>query len=152
MITIIDVIRAYSGVVEGLFGKPPTTKDLVEVKDRPCTFLDGDVHTEIEAGMQHDEFNLTLVYYAPFDDRGYKDMLQVQHRIAKALSAPVEVEEEFHFLPDGVDIDVVRQEMLLICTFTVECWQDTDAIPAEGSTDTMLQLDINGERAAEPED
>ena len=47
---------------------------------------------------------------------------------------------------------MVRQEMLLICTFTVECWQDTDAIPVEGSTDPMLQLDINGERAAEPED
>ena len=152
MITIIDVIRAYSGLVEELFGKPPTTKDLIEVKDRPCTYVQGDVETELDAGMQHDTFSMSLVYYAPFDDRGYKDLLHAQHQLSAALIAPVEVEEEFHLLPDGVDIDVIREEMVLVCTFELECWQETDAIPVEGSTDTMLQLDINGERAAEPED
>ena len=152
MITIIDIIRAYSGMVEELFGKPPTTKDLIEVKDRPCTYIQGDVQTELEAGLQHDTFSMTLVYYAPFADRGYKDMLNAQHRLSAALIAPVEVDDEFHMLPDSVNIDVIREEMILVCTFEVECWQDTDAIPVEGSTDPMLQLDINGKRAAEPED
>lgn len=141
MITIIDVIRAYSGVVEGLFGKPPTTKDLIEVNDRPCTYIQGDVQTELEAGLQHDTFSLTLVYYAPFADRGYKDMLNAQHRISVALSAPVKVEEEFHLLPDSVDIDVIREEMVLVCTFEVECYQETDAIPVDGSTDLMEELE-----------
>ena len=141
MITIIDVIRAYSGLVEELFGKPPTTKDLIEVTDRPCTYIQGDVQTELEAGCQHDTFSMTLVYYAPFADRGYKDMLNAQHRLSAALIAPVRVEEGFHLLPDSVDIDVIREEMVLICTFALECWQGSDAIPVEGSTELMEELE-----------
>ena len=39
MNTMINVIRAVSGLVEQVFGAPPTTKDITEGFNRPCTYV-----------------------------------------------------------------------------------------------------------------
>jgi hypothetical protein len=39
MIGIIDTIRGLSEWIEENFGEPPTTKDLLEGFDRPCTYI-----------------------------------------------------------------------------------------------------------------
>ncbi len=146
MITIIDIIKAYSDLMENVFGAPPITKDIVEVKDRPCTYVQGDVHTELEAGMQHDEYSMSVVYYAPYEDRGYLGLLQAQNLLGPALIAPVQVTDSFHVMPDGVSIDLVRDEMLLICTFTVESFQTWDAGDTATLMDTLdLDIDLNEE-------
>lgn len=152
MIGIIDVIRAYSGALETLLGKPPTTKDLVEVTDRPCTYLQGDVRTAQEGGLRHDVYSLTVVYYAPYHDRGYLDLLRAQEQLSAALKAPVTVDAGFHLCPDAVDIQPIREEMLLICSFNVECWQENPMADwTGGSTDDMDTLELDGETVAAPE-
>ena len=39
MIGLTNCIRAVSAIVETTFGEPPTTKDITEGFDRPCTYV-----------------------------------------------------------------------------------------------------------------
>ena len=153
MITIVEVIRAISETVEALFGAPPVTKDLKEGFSRPCTKLSLlDTQVTREGKLRHETAELELTRFAARTDRGWIDLLHAQAALTEALEKPIRVDEQFHLVTEDVDVDPVREDMALYCTFSVEWFQDTDATPAEGSTDPMLQLDINGERAAEPED
>ena len=153
MITIVEIIRAVSGMVETVFGTPPTTKDIREGFERPCTYL-SELYSDVsrEGKLRHETAQLELVRFAARTDRGWIDLLRAQAALTEALERPIRVDEQFHLVAEEVDFDPVREDMALYCTFSVEWFQDTDATPAEGSTDPMLQLDINGERAAEPED
>lgn len=153
MIGIVDVIRAYSGALEELFGAPPTTKDLVEVTDRPCSYVQGDTVTERDGSLRHDTYHITITYFAPYHDRGYLDLLRAQEQLAARLIEPIEVDERFHLLPEEVEIQPIRDEMVLVCDFSAECRQDDPVDDWRGgSEEDMDTLDINGERAAEPDE
>ena len=153
MIGIVDVIRACSGALEELFGEPPTTKDLVEVTDRPCSYVEAMTSTERDGGLRHDVYHITITYFAPYHDRGYLDLLRAQEQLAARLIEPIEVDERFHLLPEEVEIQPIRDEMVLVCDFSAECRQDEPVDDWRGGSDKdMDTLDINGERAAEPDE
>lgn len=151
MIGIVDVIRAYSGALEELFGAPPTTKDLVEVTDRPCSYVQAETSTERDGGLRHDTYHITITYFAPYHDRGYLDLLKAQEKLAARLIEPVDVDERFHLQPEEVEIQPIREEMILVCDFSAECWQEVPVSEAE-NRNLMDTLDINKERAVEPDD
>lgn len=151
MIGIVDVIRACSGALEELFGAPPTTKDLVEVKDRPCSYVQGETTTERDGSLRHDTYHITITYFAPYHDRGYLDLLRAQEQLSARLIEPIEVNERFHLLPEEVEIQLIREEMVLVCDFSVECWQEVPESEDENQN-LMDTLDINGARAAEPDE
>ena len=151
MIGIVDVIRACSGALEELFGAPPTTKDLVEVKDRPCSYVQGETTTERDGSLRHDTYHITITYFAPFHDRGYLDLLRAQEQLAARLIRPIEVDERFPLLPEEVEIQPIREEMILVCDFSAECRQEIP--PGEDENkDLMYTLDINDKRVAEPDE
>ena len=151
MIGIVDVIRACSGALEELFGAPPTTKDLVEVTDRPCSYVQAETSTERDGGLRHDTYHITITYFAPYHDRGYLDLLKAQEKLAARLIRPVEVDERFHLLPEEVEIQPIRDEMVLVCDFSAECRQE---MPLDdwrgGSKDEMEVLEVDEEVWAEP--
>lgn len=151
MIGIVDVIRACSGALEELFGAPPTTKDLVEVTDRPCSYVQAETSTERDGGLRHDAYHITITYFAPYHDRGYLDLLKAQEMLAGRLIEPVAVDESFHLHPEDVEIQLIREEMVLVCDFSVECWQEVPP-GAEENPNLMDTLDINGDRAVDPQD
>ena len=65
MITIIDTIRALSDWIEGLFGEPPTTKDITEGFERPCTYIQpGTLDTAVEGGLRHDTYTMDVIRFA----------------------------------------------------------------------------------------
>ena len=151
MLGIVDVIRAYSGALEELFGAPPTTKDLVEVKDRPCSYVQGETTTERDGSLRHDTYHITITYFAPYHDRGYLDLLRAQEQLAARLIEPIEVDERFHLLPEEVEIQPIRDEMVLVCDISVECWQEDPADDWRGgSKDEMEVLEVDEEVWAEP--
>lgn len=144
MITIVDVIRAYSQRLEEVFGAPPVTKDLIEVRDRPCTVLTPvETGAEPDAGLWHDTFTLQIVFFAPFNNKGYLDLLQARGRMTAAVRRTVELGDAFHLVPEDIDVDLDREEMLMTCQFSVECWQvhDDDLTPDPGSDQTMETLE-----------
>lgn len=148
MITIVDVVRAFSNRLENLLGAPPVTKDLVEVKDRPCTYLQAEEVTGgVDAGLWHDVFPIQIAYFAPFADRGYLDLLRARQLVSVAMAAPTEVGERFHLLPEDVEITLYRDDMILVCNFTVECWQEMEEDWTEtGSGEIMEHLEAALER------
>ena len=124
MITTIDIIRAVSDWIEGLFGEPPTTKDVTEGFTRPCTYVQPSVQdTAVESGLRHDTVTLEVIRFAPRTRKGWLELLEYQSKLTDALEAPIPVDEKFFLYPDAVSFDLRRDEMLLMTTFTVENFQ-----------------------------
>lgn len=147
MIGIVDVIRAYSGVLETALGAPPVTKDLIEVRDRPCSYLQpGDCSRTREGSLLHDSIGLEIYYFAPYSDKGYLDLLEKRESLSNALLEPVYVASYCHVIPDVVNAELVRDEMILILRFSVEMVQEMDN--SESTSDVLMQtleLDLEEE-------
>ena len=131
MITITDVIRAVSGMVERLFGEPPTSKDITEGFERPCTY----VHTtgadvDRPGDMRHDVIHLQVVRFAERSYMGWSELLRYQDALTMALLEPIPVDDMFYLYPEDVSIDLRRDEMAMFADFSVENFQllpDADA-------------------------
>lgn len=141
MITITDVIRAVSGMVERLFGEPPTSKDITEGFERPCTY----VHTtgtdvDRPGDMRHDVIHLQVVRFAERSYMGWSELLRYQEALTMALLEPIPVDDMFYLYPEDVSIDLRRDEMAMFADFSVENFQ---ILPnAEGDADTMETLNL----------
>jgi len=147
MITIVEVMKAVSGMAEGLFGAPPVTKDIREGFPRPCTYLSLlSSRTAREGGLRHDTADLELVRFAARTDQGWIDLLRAQAALTEALDRPIRVSDGFSVLAEEIDFDPVREDMALYCTFSVEWYQlrDEDEDPA-GSGDPMEILTVNND-------
>lgn len=131
MTTITDVIRAVSGMVERLFGEPPTSKDITEGFGRPCTY----VHTtgtdvDRPGDMRHDLTHLQIVRFAERSYMGWSELLRYQEALTMALLEPIPVDDMFYLYPEDVSIDLRRDEMAMFADFSVENFQllpDADA-------------------------
>ena len=131
MITITDVIRAVSGMVERLFGEPPTSKDITEGFERPCTY----VHTtgtdvDRPGDMRHDVIHLQIVRFAERSYMGWAELLRYQEALTMALLDPIPVDGMFFLYPEDVSVDLRRDEMAMFADFSVENFQllpDADA-------------------------
>ena len=131
MITITDVIRAVSGMVERLFGEPPTSKDITEGIERPCTY----VHTtgtdvDRPGDLRHDVIHLQIGLFADRRYMGWAELLRYQDALTMALLEPIPVDDMFYLYPEDVSIDLRRDEMAMFADFSVENFQllpDADA-------------------------
>ncbi len=142
MVTIIDTIRALSDWIEGLFGEPPTTKDITEGFERPCTYIQpGGLDTAVEGGLRHDTYEIEIIRFAARTREGYLELLDYQSRLVDVLEKPIPVGDMFLLYPEDVDFSLQREDMLLIATFSVENLQ---VLPVEEPEDTMEILAING--------
>lgn len=154
MITIVEIIRAVSGMVETVFGAPPTTKDIREGFERPCTYL-SELYSDVsrEGKLRHETAQLELVRFAARTDRGWIDLLRAQAALTEALERPIRVDEQFHLVAEEVDFDPVREDMALYCTFSVEWFQEAPEDDWRGgSEDKMDALDVNDEAWVRPDD
>ena len=152
MITIVEIIRAVSGMVETVFGTPPTTKDIREGFERPCTYL-SELYSDVsrEGKLRHETAQLELVRFAARTDRGWIDLLRAQAALTEALERPIRVDEQFHLVAEEVDFDPVREDMALYCTFSVEWFQEAPEDDWRGgSKDEMEVLEVDEEVWAEP--
>lgn len=144
MITIIDVIRALSGVIEEVTGSAPTTKDVTEGFDRPCTWVRPlDIQPEAARGLQRDYLDMEIVYFAPRSWEGWKTLLKVQADFAAVLTNPVPVSDTFLLYPEDLEFVPSREDMTLVCTFSLENYQLLP--PEDGSLPDMEVLELETE-------
>ena len=109
MRTIIDSIRAVSGLVEHLFGEPPTTKDIHEGFTRPCTYVQPImIQAEKSGDLLLDTFEIQIIRLAEKSEIGYLDLLHYQAELREALEEPVPVSEDFNLYPEDVSFDINR--------------------------------------------
>ncbi len=142
MIGLTDCIRAVSALVETTFGEPPTTKDITEGFDRPCTYVQPAViQSSVEGGMRHDTYEIEIIRFAARTREGYLELLDYQSRLVDVLEKPIPVGDMFLLYPEDVDFSLQREDMLLIATFSVDNLQ---VLPVEEPEDTMEILAING--------
>lgn len=124
MNTMIDVIRAVSGLVEQVFGDPPTTKDITEGFDRPCTYVQPTLmQTSLEGGLRHDHYSIEIIRFGPRTRDGWLDLLEAQASLAETLENPIPISSTFFLYPEEVNFDLRRDEMTLITSFDVDIFQ-----------------------------
>lgn len=138
MITLIDTIRGISDWIEGLFGEPPTTKDITEGFTRPCTYVQpAAMTTGREGGMHHDTFGFDIIRFASRTRAGYLELLEYQGKLTEALEGPIPVDEDFSLYPQDVEFELRRDEMTLIASFDVENFQ---LLPEEGAGEDYMEI------------
>ena len=92
MITIIDTIRAVSDLMEQIFDEAPTSKDITQGFDRPCTYVQPTgIETERSGGLRHDTYSLQIIRFAERSYLGYQDLLEYQIALTDALEQPISV-------------------------------------------------------------
>lgn len=144
MITAVDIIRALSDLIETVTGEPPTTKDVTEGFDRPSTWIRPlDIQPEAARGLQRDLLDMEIVYYAPRSWEGWKTLLKVQADLTAALREPVPVSDTFAIYPEDLDFVPSREDMTLVCTFSLENYQLLP--PSDATMPVMEHLDVTGE-------
>ena len=147
MRTVIDVIKALSGMIETVTGSPPTTKDVVEGFDRPCTWIRPlTIDPEAVRGLQRDYLEIEIVYFAPGNREGWNTLLHVQAALTAALREPVPVSETFALYPEDLEFVPSREDMTLTCTFSLENYQLLP--PEDADLDAMRRLELE---ARDPE-
>lgn len=137
MITIVETIRAVSDMIEQFFGEAPTSKDITKGFDRPCTYVQPTgIETERSGGLRHDTYSLQIIRFAERRGMGYQELLKYQGVLTDALERPIAAEEFFFLYPENVSFELRRDEMVLLCSFSVQNIQelpedDADAEPME---------------------
>ena len=135
MITIVDTIRALSDLVETLFGEAPTTKDITEGFDRPCTYIQPvDIQSDRTETLRHDVYAMELIRFATRSHQGWAELLHAQEVLAEALSRPIPVSGAFSIYPQDVSFSLRREDMVLLCSFTLE---NIQALEADQDKDWM---------------
>lgn len=142
MITIVDTIRAISGLVERVFGEPPTTKDITEGFDRPSSYVQvTKAEAELTNGMLHEEQTFEIIRFGERTDLDYLQMLRDETTLTMALTKPIHVLGDFYIYPDEVESEIRRDEMVLIVTFSIENFQLL--LDDEVDADMMETLTLN---------
>ena len=147
MITIIDTIRGISDMIEENFGEPPTTKDIQEAFDRPCTYVQPvNISTSKESELRVDEYSIEIVRFAERTHEGYLELLQYQATFTELLENPIQVSDSFFLYPEEVEFELDRDDMYLAVTFDLNNIQIVD-----DNTDapTMEELELEQENRSE---
>lgn len=119
MRTIVDVIRAVSGWVEALFGEPPTTKDIHEGFDRPCTYVQPVMMRPGGVGLAEDTYTVQVIRLAQRSQTGFLELLEYQAKLREALDDPIPVSGSFFLYPEETAFDLDRDDMALVASFTL---------------------------------
>lgn len=137
MITIIDTIRAVSDLMEEIFDEAPTSKDITHGFDRPCTYVQPTgIETERSGGLRHDTYSLQIIRFAERSYLGYQDLMKYQIALTDALEQPIPVSESFVLYPENVSFSLRRDEMVLLCEFSV---QNIQALPEEDADAEIME-------------
>lgn len=155
-VTIVDTLRAVSLLVERTFGEAPTTKDIHEGFDRPCSYVQPIlIDSEKSGGLIMDRYEIQIIRFATRSETGYLELLQWQEALRDALEEPVAVYTEdtivdgatvpgtasdFFLYPEDISYSLDRDDMALVVSFTVENVQPYEE-PDDGS-ETMTELEL----------
>lgn len=140
MRTIIDTLHAVSGLVEALFGEPPTSKDIHEGFTRPCTYVQPILmRAENSGNLRLDTFEIQIIRLAERAETGYLELLQYQATLREALEEPIKVSDSFFIYPEEVSFELNREDMALVTSFEVT---NVQFRPETGEEDYMEDLEI----------
>lgn len=147
MITIIDTIRGISEWIEENFGEPPTTKDIQEGFDRPCTYVQPvEMSTSRESELRVDEYTIEITRFAEKSSEGYLELLDYQRQFTDLLERPIPVSDSFLLYPEEVEFELDRDDMFLAVSFELRNIQDSkDVITAPLMEELELEERIGGD-------
>lgn len=141
MVTVIDTIRSLSDLMETVFGDAPTTKDITEGFERPCTYIQPvDVRTEWTETLRYDTYEIEIYRFSARTDRGWIELLQAQESLENVLSRPIPVNEDFSIYPEDLSFTIQREDMVLISSFTLQNFQ---VLPEVSDAETMETLNLS---------
>lgn len=145
MLTVIDIIRALTGLLEEHFPNYPINdKDEQEGFDRPCYFLDVDrVQTTYETATYfREEADLELAFFAEEIYSGFLDLLKMKAELQVLLTRPLKVADGCHVLFAVDQMTLSNTDKVLLVSLSTQMVQeiaeDNDDLPTIESIEISI--------------
>ena len=134
MLSIIDIIRSLSSLIESNFPDYPIQdRDLEEGFDRPCYFIDiNSVVTEsLTNKLVKETANIEIDFLSEDIYKGFLNLLDVKNELVILFSNPLPLTDEqgnsvAHVVFNDVRTEIVKADKALICTMTTELIQEIE--------------------------
>lgn len=142
MLTVIDVIRALSELIEENFPNYPINdRDESEGFSRPSYIIDvNDVKTTYEtATFFREEISLELAFFAEEIFTGFLELLEVKSQLQLLLSQPLEVVGGCHIVFQVEQITLSNADKVLFIALSTEMIQE---IEEETDLPTIEDIEI----------
>jgi len=138
---VIKTINILSAAIESVFGSAPITKDLTEGAERPCTYITPtDVSVKADCGYIREDISVTITRFAEYTYKGYLDLLRWCETLEIMLTSPVMGADGYALYPEGVSMDINRDDMVLECSFTVT--NENEPVYTEGEQGESLMAHL----------
>lgn len=129
MLTVIDIIRALSELIEANFPNYPVNdKDETEGFPRPCYFLDVDnVRTTYEtATFFREEVEIELSFFAEEIYAGFLDLLKIKSDLQMLLSQPLKIADGCHVLFSIEKMTLSNADKVLLISMSTDMIQEIE--------------------------
>ena len=134
MLSVIDIIRALSSLIESNFPDYPVQdRDLEEGFPRPCYFID--INSVVSESLTHklvkDTADIEIDFLAEDIYRGFLNLLDVKNKLVTLFSEPLALTDEggnviAHVVFNDVRTEVIKADKALICNLSTELVQEIE--------------------------
>ena len=152
MYTVINVIKALSGLIETNFPNYPVNdRDIEEGFDRPSYFIDieNTVAENITQYLIRESCDLKLYFFAEDNYHGFLALLQMRAQLLDLLRRPLRITNDDnktvgHVLFTNVAAEVYKADKTLECTLASE-WvqQRPDKETSGGNPELIMNLNMD---------
>ena len=152
MYTVINVIKALSGLIETNFPNYPVNdRDIEEGFNRPSYFIDieNTVAENITQYLIRESCDLKLYFFAEDNYHGFLALLQMRAQLLDLLRRPLRITNDDnktvgHVLFTNVAAEVYKADKTLECTLTSE-WvqQRPDKETSGGNPELIMNLNMD---------
>ena len=154
MYTVINVIKALSGLIETNFPNYPVNdRDIEEGFDRPSYFIDieNTVAENITQYLIRESCDLKLYFFAEDNYHGFLALLQMRAQLLDLLRRPLRITNDDnktvgHVLFTNVAAEVYKADKTLECTLASEWVQQRPDSETSGWNPELimnLNMDLN---------
>lgn len=146
MLSVIDVIRALSELIEGKYPNYPVCDmDIDEDYPRPCYFIDvEDVQTSwVASDYIKESSNIKIVFFAENRYEGFLDLLDMKNNLTVLFDEPLYIsngKEDYYVSLLNTNSDLYKSDKVLTFDITADLIQKVNRVE---TNPYMEKLDVN---------
>lgn len=146
MLSVIDVIRALSELIEEKYPKYPVCDmDIDEDYPRPCYFIDvEDVQTSwVASDYIKESSNIKIVFFAENRYEGFLDLLDMKNNLTILFDEPLHIgngKEDYYVSLLNTNSDLYKSDKVLTFDITADLIQKVNRVE---TNPYMEKLDVN---------
>ena len=141
MAEVADILTNVTKRLEETFGIPVIDKDIEEDIPRPAFVIDADeIKRDMFGLMEHIEFKLRIIYFAPSIYNGYAELYGVLDNLAAAFEGRIKINETFNYTLEEQEGTIYKADMAVELSGKIDIVNPY--LENEEDQKDMLELDV----------